>query len=67
MALSVSVRSDSPTDMVGKLSSGSYVYCDLFGDSSYPNGYPVTPGTFGLTTTIIDVLPGSYGSVHSLV
>jgi len=59
VALSVVVPNTWSTDLSGLWSSANIRYAKLTGDSSYfgASGYPVTPGTFGFTSTIVAVVP----------
>jgi hypothetical protein len=58
MALTVVVPNVSAADLTGQYSSAAIKYAKLTGDTSYPQGagYAVTPGTFGFTTAIVQIV-----------
>lgn len=57
MALTVVVPNTTPFDLNGQFSPAYWRYAKITGDTSYPGGtgYPVTPGTFGFSNTVLSV------------
>ena len=60
MALVVRTPWTPDADIAGAFSSAAITYALLVPDSNYPSGgYPVSPGTFNLTTRILAFVPSA--------